>query len=84
MHLKNSDKPYTSTVDAMSYWPEKETAIGAMLNDNDSISVVSAFDLEELFKGNITYNPKRSKDTFYNRVKSKHWLETWSNLKVKI
>ena len=84
MHFKNGDEPYTSTLDAMSYWPEKETAIGAMLNDDESISVVTAFDLEELFKGNITYNPKRSKDTFYNRVKSKHWLETWPHLKVKI
>ncbi|EKF9839571.1 nucleotidyltransferase family protein, partial [Vibrio cholerae] len=27
MHLQNGDNPYQSTLDAMSYWPEKETAV---------------------------------------------------------
>lgn len=29
MHIRNKDKPYMSTRDALSYWPELETAVGA-------------------------------------------------------
>ncbi|MGS0694656.1 nucleotidyltransferase family protein [Shewanella sp. 0m-4] len=28
MHLRNQHKGYTSSLDAMSYWPEKQTAVG--------------------------------------------------------
>lgn len=33
MHLKNQDPAYTSCADAMSYWPEFETAIGIYVSD---------------------------------------------------
>ena len=31
MHLRNHDKPYLSCIDAMSYWPEQQTAVGVNL-----------------------------------------------------
>jgi len=31
MHLKNGDKPYLSCFDAMSHWPEQQTAVGLRL-----------------------------------------------------
>ena len=82
MHIRNGDAQYTSTLDAMSYWPEKETAIGAALNEDGSISIVSAFGLESLFNGKVSYNNKRSKEVFINRVASKQWLKTWPQLQV--
>ncbi|WP_232305496.1 nucleotidyltransferase family protein [Gilvimarinus polysaccharolyticus] len=82
MHIKNGDLPYKNTLDAMSYWPEKETAIGASLNEDDTISIVSVFGLESLFSGNISYNGKRSKEVFLNRVASKQWLKRWPKLRV--
>ncbi|MGI2098940.1 nucleotidyltransferase family protein [Shewanella glacialipiscicola] len=33
MHLKNQDTAYTSCADAMTYWPEFETAIGIYVSD---------------------------------------------------
>lgn len=33
MHLKNQDPAYTSCADAMTYWPEFETAIGTYVSD---------------------------------------------------
>src|SRR5690606_8519493 len=33
MHLKNQDPAYTSCADAMTYWPEFETAIGINVSD---------------------------------------------------
>lgn len=28
MHVRNGDRPYISSADAMSFWPEKQTALG--------------------------------------------------------
>lgn len=84
MNIKNGDEEYTSSLDAMSYWPEKETAIGAALNEDGSISIVSAFGLESLFNGKVSYNNKRSKEVFLNRLASKQWLQKWPQLHVVV
>ncbi|WP_133406559.1 nucleotidyltransferase family protein [Parashewanella tropica] len=80
MHVRNGDRPYQSVNDAMSYWPEKETAIGVRLEKNE-IVVQSAFGLDSLFALEVTHNPKRSLDIFYQRVKDKNWLSLYPKLK---
>ncbi|HGS5357410.1 nitrate reductase [Vibrio cholerae] len=82
MHLQNGDNPYQSTLDAMSYWPEKETAVAVRKVENDRYECISAFGFESLFQGFITHNPKRAYGTFENRVKSKGWLAMWPNLRI--
>lgn len=84
MNIKNSDEPYSSSFDAMSYWPEKETAIGVRKLDCGSIRCVSVFELDSLFNLQITHNPKRSKAIFEYRVNSKGWLDEWPDLEVAI
>lgn len=84
MHLRNGDTPYQSTLDAMSYWPEKETAVAARLNEKNQIECFSAFGFESLFEGQITYNPKRTLMLFQSRVESKNWLITWPQLQVAV
>ena len=84
MHLRNGDEPYQSTLDAMSYWPEKETAVAARLNEKNQIECISAFGFESLFEGQITYNPKRTLVLFQSRVESKNWLITWPQLRVAV
>ncbi|WP_104041493.1 nucleotidyltransferase family protein [Vibrio hyugaensis] len=84
MHLRNGDKPYQNTLDAMSYWPEKETAVAVRLNENNQIECISAFGFESLFEGQITYNPKRTLALFQSRVESKNWLITWPQLRVAV
>ena len=81
MHIRNNDQPYASTADAMSYWPEKETAVGVRLNSG-AISVVAPFGVETLFAGCISYNPKRSRSVFLQRLAEKQWLDKWPRLKV--
>ncbi|PIB10692.1 nucleotidyltransferase family protein [Vibrio rotiferianus] len=84
MHLRNGDEPYQSTLDAMSYWPEKETAVAARLNEKNQIECISAFGFESLFESQITYNPKRTLTLFQSRVESKNWLNTWPQLQVAV
>lgn len=83
MHLKNGDAPYENTLDAMAYWPEKQTAIGVMLDQSDQIILKHRFDLSLQFNGRINHNPERSLDVFENRVAGKMWLETWPALRTK-
>ena len=84
MHLRNNDEPYKNSLDAMSYWPEKETAIGIRKLPNGDFDCISAFGFESLFKLQVTYNPKRLKSVFEHRIKSKGWLNKWHNLIVAL
>lgn len=82
MHHRNNDQPYKSTLDAMSYWPEKETAVGVRVTANSDYECVSAFGFESLFNGHISYNRKRPRSLFDQRVYAKNWLVLWPSLKV--
>ena len=82
MHLKNNDRPYKNSTDAMTFWPEKETAVGAQLGNDEQIHISSPFGTESLFRGEITFNPQRDKKIFLNRLESKQWLKLWPNLQV--
>jgi len=84
MHKRNGDKPYFSIIDAISYWPEKETAVAIRKLDNGNYECISAFGFESLFNLQVTRNPKRSLETFSERVTSKGWLAHWSNLRTEL
>ncbi len=84
MHIRNSDRPYTSTCDAMSYWVEIETAIGVRKLPSQSLELVAPFGCESLFRNTVTINNKRRKPKeFEQRVESKGWLNCWPQLTVK-
>ncbi|WDI42180.1 nucleotidyltransferase family protein [Bremerella sp. P1] len=83
MHIRNKDRPYTSTSNAMSYWVEIETAVGVKLSETGEIELVAPFGIENLFRNTITINRKRIKPAdFYKRIESKNWLTQWPKLKV--
>jgi len=83
MHLRNGDIQYKSTLDAMRYWPEKQTAIGALLDHDNHVVLRHSFNLDFQFNGQINRNPVRSVDLFKKRVSSKRWLELWPGLQAK-
>lgn len=82
MHTRNGDEPYQGSLDAMSYWPEKETAVAVKQSLNGDIECISSFGLESLFDLQITPNPKRNRDIFDQRVQSKNWLTQWPKLTI--
>ncbi|MEQ9721847.1 nucleotidyltransferase family protein [Yersinia alsatica] len=85
MHLHTGRWPYTSMEDAISYWVEVETAIGAKLNNNGDIELIAPFGLDALFAKTITLNPKNGEiDTYNQRVNSKGWLQHWPQLKLVV
>ena len=82
MHLRNDDRPYTSVVDAMGFWPEQETAVGVKLVTVGKLDIVSAFGLNTLFSCQLTPNPQRSLSVFDRRVRDKGWLTTYPKLHI--
>lgn len=83
MHLRNGDRPYHSTQDAMRHWVEVETAIGVRLNRDGALELLTPFGLESLFALHITPNPLHAKpDAFARRVADKNWLRIWPRLCV--
>jgi len=85
MHERNGDRPYDSTLDAMRYWVEVETAVGVRLRHDDQLEILSPFDLDSLFAKNITPNPRRYKPTdFAARLSKKNWLWIWPELQVNL
>lgn len=83
MHENNNDQKYTSTLDAMSFWPEIETAIGASLRKG-KLELVSPFPLKEVLRNTVTLNPKRPKpQVVAERMQKKAWLKYWPQLEIK-
>lgn len=82
MHLSNGDQPYLNSVDAMGYWPEKETAVAVRQLANGSFECVSAFGFESLFDLKLSHNLKRDREVFDSRVYSKDWLLIWPKLQL--
>ncbi|WP_281546152.1 nucleotidyltransferase family protein [Grimontia sp. SpTr1] len=83
MHTRNGDQPYQDILDAMSFWPEQETAVAVRLTDDGVLECVSSFGFESLFALKITPNPKRDITLFHQRIHSKNWLSYWPKLTVE-
>ncbi|EPJ53080.1 MAG: hypothetical protein OFPI_11810 [Osedax symbiont Rs2] len=85
MHQRNGDAPYSCSADAMSYWPEIETAVAATLDKRGGIEIIAPFGIANLFACKITINPKRPKpEVFARRIADKQWLRQWPNLQVAL
>ncbi len=84
MHNKHGDHPYCSSLDAMRYWPEKETAVAIRMLKAGELQCISAFGLKTLFDLQLSHNPHRDIATFTQRIKSKRWLEQWPLLTMKV
>lgn len=83
MHENNGDEPYNSTYDALSFWTETATAIGAQLNEAGEIVLCCPYGLEDLFALRVRRCPNFHKRNYYlQRVQKKRWKEQWPQLTI--
>jgi len=83
MHTINSDEPYKTIEDAISHWPETVTAVGIKLNEDNSISYVSPYGLNDLFEFKVRRSPLFMNEAYYrSRVDKKSWKEIWPELEI--
>lgn len=84
MHRRNDDAPYASSLDAMRFWVEVETALAARLTETGQVEVVSPFAQDGLFALHLTLNPRRPRPAaFRQRLTTKGWLARWPRLQVQ-
>ena len=75
--------PYSSLYDALATWPETATAIAVRLLDNDELEIITPFGLKDLFELKLRWNDRLvSHDVFMQRVRSKRFLQRWSQLQL--
>lgn len=79
MHLRNGDRPYTSTADALCFWLETPTCVAVRLGAGDEIDVIAPFGLSDLIDMRIapTARGRVRRAEYEERVARKNWLQTW-------
>ena len=87
MHVRNGDRPYTSAVDAMRFWPETATAVAVRKTKTECIEVASPLGLEDLFGLIVRPGPcfaEAKRDIVLDRVRTKQWLRIWPGLTLVV
>lgn len=84
MHEKNGNAPYTSTGDAISFWPEVVTAIAVRIDHEEQLEVLAPYGLEDLFQLKVRRSPRFEDRSYYlSRIHTKHWQQHWPLLQIE-
>ena len=89
MHIHNPNtEPYRDSRDAMSKYPERCTAIGLRLLDNDKLELFAPYGLDDILEFRIASTPHFLEDAdrrqLYNmRIQKKDWQKKWNNLQIE-
>ncbi len=84
MHLRNGDRPYRSTADALTHWPETPTAV-AIRREARHPALLAPLGLADLLAMVIRPTPDaraHRRAAFRARLAAKGWLEAWPKLRV--
>ncbi len=75
--------PLGSLQEAVASWPEYATAVGVTLADDDALTLIAPYGLEDLFGMVIRRNPARvSLETYHERIRQKRYTERWPRVCV--
>jgi hypothetical protein len=85
-HKWNNLKPYTSTVDAISKWPETVTAIGVTFDRNNKLKLIAPYGIEDLINFVVRPTPefKNNVQKVKDRMANKKWKEKWPKITLSI
>jgi hypothetical protein len=87
MHFKSNMPPYSSSVDAISKFPETATALGVKLDEKDNVVLTAPCGISDVV--NLKVKPtlfftqtKERVEIYEERILKKNWKLIWTNLKV--
>ncbi|MGE0153926.1 MAG: nucleotidyltransferase family protein [Reyranellaceae bacterium] len=79
MHEFNGDPPYRDTAQAMTFWLETCTAVGARLTAEGGIEIIAPQGLDDLM--NLVFRPTEAGRKHYaayrQRIDTKPWRRRW-------
>ena len=89
MHIHNPNtEPYRDSRDAMSKYPERCTAIGLRLLDNDQLELFAPYGLDDILYFRVQPAPHfltdpARKALYEQRLSKKNWQKKWNNLQIE-
>ncbi len=87
MHVVNNMPPYSSSVDAISKFPETATALGVTLDEKNKVILTAPCGIEDVLSLQVrpTAHFLESKERIHmykNRVIKKNWQSNWPNITI--
>ncbi|MBY7144989.1 nucleotidyltransferase family protein [Virgibacillus sp. NKC19-3] len=87
MHINNNVPPYSSSMDAISKFPETATALGVKLDEKDNVILIAPCGISDVVHLEVKPTPFFIEDRqrlkiYEERITKKNWKSTWNNLKV--
>ncbi|MDY7044819.1 nucleotidyltransferase family protein [Virgibacillus sp. M23] len=87
MHIVNNIPPYTSSVDAISKFPETATALGVKLDKEGKVIVTAPCCIADVINLQLKPTPyfteTREREAIYEeRIRKKKWKSTWNKLNI--
>ena len=85
MHKRKGNPPYENTADALRYWLETATCVAMRLEDDDGMTVIAPFGLEDLFTLRSRPTPAGLKEaaSYRERMERKNWPGIWPKVVVE-
>ncbi|GGE23664.1 nucleotidyltransferase family protein [Streptococcus himalayensis] len=86
MHVHSPHtKPYKSSQDAMSRYPERCTAVGLRLLNNDELDLFAPYGLEDIVNFRLHPTPHFLENDarlalYHERISQKNWVQKWPSL----
>ncbi len=84
MHLRNGDRPYTGTIDAMRHWLETPTCVAVRLDREENLALAAPHGIADLLA--LTVRPtaagRRRHAAYRERLANKQWLRNWPKTRV--
>ncbi|WP_236015732.1 nucleotidyltransferase family protein [Planococcus soli] len=87
MHLRNHVAPYTSSVDAMTKFPETATALGVKLDQQHKLVLSAPHGIEDLIGLEVRPTPffmltQNRMQAYHKRIENKEWKAHWPKLTI--
>ncbi|HDR7915202.1 TPA: nucleotidyltransferase family protein [Bacillus wiedmannii] len=87
MHVVNNMPPYSSSVDAISRFPETATALGVTLDELNNVILTAPCSIEDVLSLQVRptahfLETKERIHMYKNRVIKKNWQSKWPNITI--
>ncbi|MFS1513766.1 nucleotidyltransferase family protein [Chengkuizengella sp. SCS-71B] len=87
MHIVNGILPYSSSVDAISKFPETATALGLKLDTHNNLILTAPCGIEDVINLEVKPTPyflsnENLSSIYKKRIKQKNWKSIWNKIKI--
>jgi hypothetical protein len=87
MHVVNNIPPYSSSIDAISKFPETATALGLTLDEQNHVVLTAPNGIEDvihlILRLSTYFEETKERAAIYEeRIVKKNWKSIWSNIEV--